>query len=64
MNGPPTRELRQRPIVVVHTGDGKGTTTAALGMALRSWPQGWDIGVYQFVKSAKWRIGEQAGIEW
>ena len=59
MSGPTTRELRQRPIVAVHTGDGKGKTTAAVGMALRSWAQGWDVGVYQFVKSAKWRTGEQ-----
>ena len=63
MSAPTTRELRQRPIVAVHTGDGKGKTTAALGMALRSWAQGWDVGVYQFVKSAKWRIGEQTVLE-
>lgn len=28
-------------------------------MALRAWAQGWRIGVYQFVKSAKWRTGER-----
>lgn len=54
-----TKELRHQPIVAVHTGDGKGKTTAAVGMALRAWAQGWSIGVYQFVKSAKWRTGEQ-----
>ncbi|MDO5676956.1 MAG: cob(I)yrinic acid a,c-diamide adenosyltransferase [Propionibacteriaceae bacterium] len=53
-----TKELRNRPIVAVHTGDGKGKTTAAVGMALRAWAQGWNIGVYQFVKSEKWRTGE------
>jgi cob(I)alamin adenosyltransferase len=29
-------------------------------LALRAWNQGWPIGVYQFVKSAKWRVGEEA----
>jgi cob(I)alamin adenosyltransferase len=38
----------------------KGKSTAAFGLALRAWNQGWDIGVYQFVKSAKWRVGEEA----
>ena len=55
-----TKQLRGRPIVAVHTGDGKGKTTAAVGMALRSWAQGWNVGVYQFVKSAKWKTGEEA----
>ena len=54
-----TKQLRLRPVLAVHTGDGKGKTTAAMGMALRSWAQGWDIGIYQFVKSAKWKTGEQ-----
>ena len=31
-------------------------------LALRAWNQGWSIGVFQFVKSAKWRIGEQAAL--
>ncbi len=47
----------------MHTGDGKGKSTAAFGLALRGWNQGWSIGVFQFVKSAKWRIGEQTALE-
>ncbi|MDE9365233.1 cob(I)yrinic acid a,c-diamide adenosyltransferase [Luteipulveratus sp. YIM 133132] len=58
-----TRQRRNRPLVMVHTGDGKGKSTAAFGLALRGWNQGWSIGVFQFVKSAKWRIGEQAVLE-
>ncbi|WP_371682695.1 cob(I)yrinic acid a,c-diamide adenosyltransferase [Aeromicrobium sp. A1-2] len=30
---------------------------------MRSWNQGWNVGVFQFVKSAKWRIGEQTVLE-
>ncbi|GIL29398.1 cob(I)yrinic acid a,c-diamide adenosyltransferase [Actinocatenispora comari] len=62
-DGLTTRQRRNRPLLVVNTGDGKGKSTAAFGLALRGWNQGWNIGVFQFVKSAKWRIGEQAVLE-
>ena len=62
-DGRTTRQRRLRPVVMVNTGEGKGKTTAAMGLALRAWHQGWSIGVFQFVKSAKWRIGEQAALE-
>lgn len=58
-----TRQRRNRPLLMVHTGDGKGKSTAAFGLALRGWNQGFDIGVFQFVKSAKWRVGEQTVLE-
>jgi cob(I)alamin adenosyltransferase len=58
-DGLTTRERRTRPLVIVHTGAGKGKSTAAFGLALRAWNQGWPIGVFQFVKSAKWRVGEE-----
>lgn len=51
---------REHPLLVVNTGHGKGKSTAAFGLLLRGWAQGWPIGVYQFVKSGKWRVGEQA----
>jgi cob(I)alamin adenosyltransferase len=41
----------------------KGKSTAAFGMALRAWNQGWPIGVFQFVKSAKWRVGEENALK-
>lgn len=58
-DGLTTRQRRNRPLLVVHTGAMKGKSTAAFGMALRGWNQGWDIGVFQFVKSAKWKVGEE-----
>jgi cob(I)alamin adenosyltransferase len=62
-DGLTTRQRRNRPLLVVHTGDGKGKSTAAFGLAMRGWNQGWNIGVFQFVKSAKWRVGEQSVLE-
>jgi len=59
-DGLTTRQRRNRPLTVVHTGVMKGKSTAAFGLALRGWNQGWSIGVFQFVKSAKWKVGEEA----
>jgi cob(I)alamin adenosyltransferase len=61
-DGLTTRQRRNRPLVVVHTGPGKGKSTAAFGLALRAWNQGWPIAVFQFVKSAKWRVGEERAL--
>jgi cob(I)alamin adenosyltransferase len=61
-DGLTTRQRRARPLVVVHTGPGKGKSTAAFGLALRAWNAGWPIGVFQFVKSAKWRVGEETAL--
>ena len=61
-DGLTTRQRRHQPILGVHTGVGKGKSTAAFGLALRAWNQGWPIGVFQFVKSAKWRVGEERAL--
>jgi cob(I)alamin adenosyltransferase len=62
-DGLTTAQRRNLPLLMVNTGDGKGKSTAAFGLAIRAWNQGWNIGVFQFVKSAKWRIGEQTVLE-
>ncbi|GAA2428019.1 cob(I)yrinic acid a,c-diamide adenosyltransferase [Streptomyces mauvecolor] len=62
-DGLTTRQRRNRPLVMVHTGIGKGKSTAAFGMALRAWNQGWPVGVFQFVKSAKWKVGEENALK-
>ena len=61
-DGLTTRQRRNRALLVVHTGEMKGKSTAAFGLALRAWNQGWPIGVFQFVKSAKWKVGEEAAL--
>jgi cob(I)alamin adenosyltransferase len=62
-DGLTTRQRRAQPLLVVHTGDGKGKSTAAFGMALRAWTAGWPIGVFQFTKSPKWKSGEEAALK-
>ncbi|MDQ3841463.1 MAG: cob(I)yrinic acid a,c-diamide adenosyltransferase, partial [Actinomycetota bacterium] len=52
------RSRRERPLVIVNTGHGKGKSTASFGVMLRGWARGYKIGVYQFVKSGKWKVGE------
>src|SRR4030088_2535084 len=58
-DGKTPRARRQAPVFAVHTGTGKGKSTAAFGMALRAWNAGLSIAVFQFVKSAKWKVGEE-----
>jgi cob(I)alamin adenosyltransferase len=62
-DGLTTRQRRTQPLLVVHTGEGKGKSTAAFGMALRAWTAGWPIGVFQFTKSPKWKSGEEAALK-
>ncbi|OBH39631.1 cob(I)yrinic acid a,c-diamide adenosyltransferase [Mycobacterium intracellulare] len=59
-DGLTTRARRHTPVLAVHTGTGKGKSTAAFGMALRAWNAGLSVAVFQFVKSAKWKVGEEA----
>ena len=45
-------KTREQGLLIVHTGKGKGKTTAALGMAVRAIGHGMKVGVVQFVKGA------------
>jgi len=66
---PARTEPRPRSLVLVNTGDGKGKSTAAFGVVVRALARGWRVCVVQFVKSEKWKVGEEAvlrqlGVEW
>lgn len=52
----------QRGLLVVYTGDGKGKTTAALGMCVRAVGHDWNICLIQFIKGS-WKCGELIGIK-
>ncbi|MGA7900515.1 MAG: cob(I)yrinic acid a,c-diamide adenosyltransferase, partial [Nitrososphaeraceae archaeon] len=49
--------FNNRGLIVVYTGNGKGKTTAALGIALRSVGHGHKVGMIQFIKG-EWYYGE------
>jgi len=60
---PVRRARRDQPLLIVNTGHGKGKSTAAFGIMLRGWARGYRVGMYQFVKSGRWRIGERKAAE-
>lgn len=66
---PPAPKRRPRSLVLVNTGEGKGKSTAAFGVVMRGVARGWRVCVIQFIKSGKWKVGEekvalQLGVEW
>jgi cob(I)alamin adenosyltransferase len=52
----------EKGLLIVHTGKGKGKSTAAFGMVFRALGHGQRVGVIQFVKG-KWETGERAVLE-
>lgn len=50
---------RATPLILVNTGHGKGKSSSSFGVLMRAWNQGWDCGVYQFMKSGRWKVGEK-----
>lgn len=51
----------EKGLLIVNTGPGKGKSTAAFGLMLRSLGHGWRIGVVQFIKGA-WDTGERRAL--
>ncbi len=64
IESPPTERERHPPaaerrgLILVHTGDGKGKSTAAFGLALRAHGRGKPVKIYQFMKVPSARFGE------
>ena len=52
----------EKGLLIVHTGKGKGKSTAAFGLAARAIGNGMKVGIVQFVKG-KWATGERAVLE-
>jgi len=69
VTAPPLARRKATSIVVVNTGNGKGKSTAAFGTLMRAVARGWKVCVVQFIKSGKWKVGEekvarQLGVDW
>jgi cob(I)alamin adenosyltransferase len=56
------KTILAKGLLIVHTGPGKGKSTAAFGLALRALGRGWRVGVVQFIKGA-WETGERKALE-
>ena len=56
------KPILEKGLLIVHTGPGKGKSTAAFGLVLRALGRGLRVGVVQFIKGA-WSTGERMAIE-
>ena len=55
-------KTKEKGLLIVHTGKGKGKSTAAFGLVFRALGNGMKVGVVQFVKG-KWETGERVALE-
>ncbi len=55
-------KTKEKGLLIVHTGKGKGKSTAAFGLAARAIGNGMKVGIVQFVKG-KWQTGERLVLE-
>ena len=55
-------KTKEKGLLIVHTGKGKGKSTAAFGLVFRALGNGMKVGIVQFVKG-KWETGERTALE-
>ena len=66
---PPTKFVGEKPkaarrgLVMIHTGEGKGKTTAAFGLAVRAHGRGKSVRIFQFMKVPAARFGEHRAFD-
>ena len=56
------KTIARKGLLIVHTGSGKGKSTAAFGLVMRALGHGWRVGIVQFIKGA-WQTGEKRALE-
>ena len=63
------KKIHADSLVVVNTGDGRGKSSSAWGIMLRALGREWKVAVVQYMKSGKWKVGEESigiklGVDW
>jgi cob(I)alamin adenosyltransferase len=56
------KPILEKGLLIVHTGPGKGKSTAAFGLVLRAPERGFRVGVVQFIKGG-WSTGKRMAVE-